>query len=454
MRDYKLIDKSSHFKRVGRVRFSGMHWLLLGVVIAVLASTIVLMPNNAAATRSTISSDPVSIEKNTLTVPAVDTSKLPLLPSFQNKTSIMLQEHRIRIKRGDNMSKIFSRLGVSARELHNILQLDKAARLLTELKPGQELTLRIDEHQRVHDLLYQINTARTLHISLRGGVYLTTVIDRELNSRINYASGQITNSLFEDASKAGLSDNLIMELVAIFGWDIDFALDIRQGDRFSLMYEEQFLDGKKVKNGSILAAEFSSRGKTYQAIRYTDADGRTDYYSPNGRSMRKAFLRTPVDFKRISSRFGKRKHPILNTIRDHKGVDYAAPRGTPIRATGDGRIVYKGRKGGYGRSIIIKHGGKYSTLYAHMNSYRRGIRKGSYVGQGDIIGYVGSSGRATGSHLHYEFRVHGAHKNPLTVSLPAANPINKKFKADFLNKSDKLLVKLEQFNNNTIALNQ
>ena len=217
-----------------------------------------------------------------------------------------------------------------------------------------------------------------------------------------------------------------MELANIFGWDIDFALDIRAGDHFTVIYEERFLNGEKIGNGPILAAEFVNQGRSYKAIRYSDAGNRSDYYSPTGLSMRKAFLRTPVDFRRISSRFGKRKHPILNRMRMHTGVDYAASRGTPIRAAGDGKVIHKGRKGGYGRTVIIQHGGRYSTLYAHMNSYRRGVYTGKRVKQGQIIGYVGSSGRATGPHLHYEFRVNGVHRNPLTVKLPSAKPINSK----------------------------
>ena len=250
-----------------------------------------------------------------------------------------------------------------------------------------------------------------------------------------------------------MTDALIMELVGIFGWDIDFALDIRNGDNFALLYEEQFLEGEKVKDGPIVAAEFTNQGRTYRAVRYTNAKGRTDYFTPDGHSMRKAFLRTPVDFRRISSRFGKRQHPTLNKMKMHKGVDYAASRGTPIKAAGDGKIIFRGRKGGYGRVVIIQHGGRYSTLYAHMEHFKKGQYVGKRVKQGDIIGYVGSSGRATGPHLHYEFRVNGTHRNPLTVKLPDAAPIEREYRKDFELKSRGLLSQLDTHTRTRVALN-
>ena len=216
-----------------------------------------------------------------------------------------------------------------------------------------------------------------------------------------------------------------MDLVAIFGWDIDFSLDIRQGDSFGIVYEELYKDGVKIRNGRILSAKFVNDGKAYKAVYYTDPSGNSDYYAPDGKSMRKAFLRSPVKFSRISSRFSnKRWHPVLSKWRSHKGVDYAAARGTPVRASGDGKISFAGRKGGYGRLVVISHGGRYTTAYGHLHRYAKGARSGRKVKQGQIIGYVGSSGLATGPHLHYEFRVNGVHRNPLTVKLPEAKPVN------------------------------
>ena len=245
-----------------------------------------------------------------------------------------------------------------------------------------------------------------------------------------------------------------MELAGIFGWDIDFVLDIRQGDQFTVLYEELYLDGENIGNGDILAAEFVNQGKKYQAIRYTDKGGKTDYYSLDGKSMRKAFLRSPVEFSRISSGFSLgRKHPILNKIRAHKGVDYAASRGTPIKATSNGKIVHQGNKGGYGKTIIIQHGTKYSTLYAHMSNYRKCLKQGSRVKQGQIIGYIGSSGLATGPHLHYEFRVNGVHRDPLRVKLPGAEPLDKQYIDDFMTKAESLVAQLDLVRGVQVASN-
>jgi len=237
---------------------------------------------------------------------------------------------------------------------------------------------------------------------------------------------------------------LIMQLANLFAWDIDFALNLRAGDQFSVIYQEHYINGKFFKTGDILTAEFINQGRSIKTIRYQYPTGKISYYSPKGNSIRKAFLRTPIDFARISSHFNlKRKHPVLNRIRAHKGVDYAANTGTPIKASGDGKIIFRGRKGGYGNVVILKHGQRYSTLYAHMSKFKRGQRVGSRVHQGDFIGYVGKTGLASGPHLHYEFRVNGVHRNPLTVKLPNATPIERKYKADFLQKSKLLLAQLE-----------
>ena len=238
----------------------------------------------------------------------------------------------------------------------------------------------------------------------------------------------------------------------IFAWDVDFALDIRVGDRFALIFEEQFKGREKVGEGPIAAAEFMNRGRRIRAVRYIDSTGRSDYFSPDGRSMRKAFLRTPVNFTRISSRFNlKRRHPILHKLRAHRGVDYAAPRGTAVKASGDGKVIFAGRKGGYGRTVIVRHGSVYTTLYAHLSRFSKGIRSGKRVRQGQTIGYVGSTGLATGPHLHYEFRVRGAHRDPLKVKFPKAAPLEKRYMADFREKADPLLAKLDLLDTTSVA---
>ena len=364
--------------------------------------------------------------------------------------------HTAKVKRGDNLSLIFKRRGLSARQLQQILSLgEEPRRILKRLYPGDVLRLNIDAEGRLQQLVYDYDDTRTLEITRQGEAFSARLIEREAERRISHASGIINDSLFLAAQRAGLSDNITMELAAIFGWDIDFSLDIREGDSFTVIYEELYLDGEKLRDGEILAAEFINRGKVHRAIRFTDAGGRTDYYSPDGRSMRKAFLRSPVAFTRVSSRFSLgRRHPILNKIRAHKGVDYAAPRGTPVKATGDGRIVHRGTKGGYGKTVIIEHGSRYHTLYAHLSRYARGIRSGRRVRQGQVIGYVGSTGLATGPHLHYEFRVNGVHRNPLTVRLPDAAPLPRRYLAEFTASAKPYLAQLDLLRRSTLALNE
>jgi murein DD-endopeptidase MepM/ murein hydrolase activator NlpD len=310
------------------------------------------------------------------------------------------------------------------------------------------------EEGKLLRLVYQVDKLSTLEISRNGDEFKTSTTHRTPERRVTNTTGTIDSSLFLSAQQAGLSDNLTMELAGIFGWDIDFVLDIRKGDQFTVLYEELYLDGENVGNGEILAAEFVNQGRKYQAIRYTDNGGKTDYYSLDGKSMRKAFLRTPVEFSRISSRFSLgRKHPILNKIRAHKGVDYAAARGTPVKSTSNGKIVHRGKKGGYGKTIIIKHGTKYSTLYAHLSNYRKGLKQGSRVKQGQVIGYIGSSGLATGPHLHYEFRVNGEHRDPLRVKLPGAEPLDKKYREDFRAKAESLVAQLDLVRGVQVASN-
>jgi murein DD-endopeptidase MepM/ murein hydrolase activator NlpD len=233
----------------------------------------------------------------------------------------------------------------------------------------------------------------------------------------------IETSLFEAGTAAGISDRTTMDMAGIFEWDIDFIQDVRVGDTFTVIYEELWRDGVKLRDGDIIAAEFVNQGKTYRAARFRDASGRVGYYTPDGRSVRKAFIRAPLNFTRISSNFNpNRRHPVLNTIRAHRGVDYAAPTGTPIRAAGDGKVLFRGVQGGYGNTIILQHGGNITTLYGHLSRFGN-ARVGARVNQGDVIGYVGSSGLATGPHLHYEYRVNGVHRNPRTVPLPPADPV-------------------------------
>ena len=357
----------------------------------------------------------------------------------------------VKVESGDSLSVIFDRLKLSPQQLLAVVNADKQNNILTRLRPGQRLHFQIDAHQ-LQAIRYDISSERTLMVNLGNDGFVSEVIDHPIEVRSIHAHGVIDSSLFLAGQQAGLSDNVIMELANIFGWDIDFALDIRQGDRFSLLYEEHYLDGEKLRDGRILAAEFNNRGDTFQAVLFTDSEGRGQYYSPDGRSMRKAFLRSPVDFRRISSTFQRERfHPVLGERRPHRGVDYAAATGTPIKAAGDGRVIFRGVQGGYGNTVILQHGNNITTLYAHMSRYQKGVTNGTRVRQGQVIGYVGKTGLATGPHLHYEFRINGQHKNPLTVKLPDAEPIPAKYREQFRQQSAPLLAQLNQLNRIQVA---
>lgn len=359
----------------------------------------------------------------------------------------------IKIKTGDTLASIFDKNGLNASVTYEVVNLDEQTRQLTNIKPGQEISLLIDDSGKLTGLKYMPDVTNTLVIKRQQDGSLTSEEQHHPLEPIPvYKSGVITTSLFEAAAESGISENIIMELAAIFGWDIDFALDIRKGDQFSIVYNEMYKDGVKIRNGNILAAEFINQGKQFQAVYYTDPKDNSGYYSPDGKSMRKAFLRTPVKFSHISSRFTtNRFHPVLSKWRSHKGVDYAAPRGTPIRASGDGKISFRGVKGGYGNTIIISHGAKYTTVYGHMSRFAQGMKNGIRVKQGQVIGYVGSTGLATGPHLHYEFRVDGVHRNPLTVSLPAAEPIDKSYQPHFTKQTRSYLSMLNIMSDESLA---
>jgi murein DD-endopeptidase MepM/ murein hydrolase activator NlpD len=396
--------------------------------------------------------DETSIAENNLNEDIYDIDspedEVSFLSTIEEPVSEIVEEieawQSVTVKSGDSLALIFSRLGLSPSSLYKLMSLGKEVSNLKKIRPGQKINFLIEDSELL-GLEYEMDLTNTLKISRDENKFKSEVIQIELEKVVKDTSAIINDSLFLSGKRAGLSDNLIMQLVAVYGWDIDFALDIREGDSFTVIYEEQYKDGVKVSDGPIIAAEFVNRNTPLRAIRYTHDDGRVDYYADNGDAMRKAFLRTPVELARISSRFNlKRKHPILNKIRAHKGVDYAASTGTPIKATGDGTVIHAGIKGGYGRTIILKHGGTYSTLYAHLHRYARGVRSGSRVKQGQIIGYVGKSGLATGPHLHYEFRINGVHRNPLTVKLPKVESIPKEALPEFKLKINSMIVELDR----------
>ncbi|BFM09031.1 peptidoglycan DD-metalloendopeptidase family protein [Halioxenophilus aromaticivorans] len=374
-------------------------------------------------------------------------------PEHQLPDELAIEWNQVEVKSGENLSRIFFKVGLSATDLFRLINSQKEAKELTKLKPGEKLDFHISEDSKLQALRYRPNELET-HVFVRNDDTFDFTKDTLTPEvRMTYRTATIDSSLFVAANEAGMDDNITMALADIFGWDVDFALDIRRGDDFKVLYEEQFIGDKKLGNGNIMAAEFTNRGKTFRAVRYTNPEGVSQYFTPDGQSMRKEFLRSPVDFARISSHFNlKRKHPVLNTIRAHKGTDYAAPTGTPIRAVGDGRVTFAGRNGGYGNVVKIQHGQTYQTRYAHLHKFRKGVRANSWVKQGDIIGYVGSTGLATGPHLHFEFYVNGAVRNPVTVKLPKAKSVPNNDMLRFAQQTQPLLSQLGYAGNSQLAL--
>lgn len=364
-----------------------------------------------------------------------------------------LRRVNVKVRSGDSLYSILRSRGISGSAVPALLAVDTHGKELKRIHPGQSLELHVDRAGLLQRMDYRVDELTTVSYQRQGSIYAGRMQEMPVERRKAQISGDIRSSLFLDGLRVGLPDRLIMQMAEIFGWDIDFALDLRAGDRFTIVYEELVLDGRKLRDGDILAAEFVNRGNVFRAVRFAAADGSAQYYTPDGLSMRKAFIRTPVKFARISSRFDlQRRHPILHKIRAHRGVDYAAPTGTPIRAAGDGRVDFLGTKGGYGKTIVLRHGSTYTTLYAHMNGFARGLRQGVAVRQGQVIGYVGNSGLATGPHLHYEFRVNGQHKDPLRVELPKALPIDPQLRPAFRDQTDKLVAMLDIYSTSSMAM--
>ncbi len=358
----------------------------------------------------------------------------------------------ITVRRGETLSQILQRANVDAPALLQFIRSHPEARPFHEIKVGQVLRLRADAKGRLEELATDQGEEATLHLRRTDTEFRVELLPRPFEARLAHVSGTIDSSLFEDGLAAGLSESVILRLVEIFGWDIDFAQQIRAGDSFAVIYEEKTWHGQKLADGPILAAEFINQGRTYRAVGFRGARGQMEYYSPEGLSLRRAFLRTPVEFSRISSRFAMRLHPVLKTWRAHTGVDYAAPSGTPVRATAAGRIATLGWNGGYGKAIAIRHGGAYSTLYGHLSRFHPALRVGSQVEQGQVIGYVGNTGLATGPHLHYELHVNGKYQNPLTFKFPGAAPIPTEHKQAFLQAASTLGTRLDFISHNALIV--
>jgi murein DD-endopeptidase MepM/ murein hydrolase activator NlpD len=372
----------------------------------------------------------------------VPTAQLAAASSFE-AARLALSSIDVIVSRNDTLDRIFRRLKLNLADLASLRGLPGLKARLDSLRPGEMLHLTHRDGE-LFGLERRLNESETLKVSRDGTGLKADVVQNALQTRTRTVRGIIDSSLFEAVEAAGAHDQTAVALADIFGWDIDFVLNVRHGDSFIATYQEIWRDGTYVKDGPIDAASFVNQGHEYRAVRYTDPDGHSGYYSPDGRSLHKEFLRAPLEFTRVSSGFNTaRMHPILNRIRAHKGVDYAAPIGTPVKAAGDGVIRFAGKNGGYGNMVEIQHSRSITTVYGHLSRFARGTHPGAHVTQGEIIAYVGMTGLATGPHLHYEYRVNGVFKNPQTVVLPGAAPLDPRWRDDFHAKTDPLLASLD-----------
>jgi murein DD-endopeptidase MepM/ murein hydrolase activator NlpD len=445
------------------VSFPKPHLFLAGALSLALASFVVLkFSEDDTADRFTSESVLLAIpdtvaagadEPPDLTVNPADSSLgLETIPAtaLAVEREQTLVTRSTKVKAGDSLAKIFQREGIPPRDLALLLESKPFGPRLKKIFPGHEFTFGINANDQLTSLAYSPGPLDTLQFELVGDEFVGEEVHRQPERITSYKHAVIDHSLFIASQRAGLDDSLTMRIAQIFQWDIDFVLDIRKGDEFYVLFEELYLGDDFIGYGNVLAAEFINQGTSYQAFGYQDARGSRGYYSPEGKNMKKAFLRAPVEFSRISSNFNlRRKHPLYKRTMPHRGIDYAAPRGTPILAAGDGKVITASRSNSNGNFVVLQHGEEFVTKYLHLSKFANGVKKGKKVEQGSIIGYVGSTGWATGPHLHYEFLVNGSHMNPRTVKLPDANPIPSGEQQRFAQTTDPILSLLEDFKHQT-----
>jgi murein DD-endopeptidase MepM/ murein hydrolase activator NlpD len=401
----------------GPQRIRREHWAIASLFGSAALAVALIAPGFAGASLQATEPSRISLA---LDVPPPSVSAFD--PAALEEPQSTVEWQVVKVRNGQTLAAIAGNLGMSRQDLHRVLMHPGAREPLSRIRVGDEFAFQIEDG-RLQAIRFDRDEGHRVVLRLSEENIAEDVQQRMIQRRVQLASGEITDSLYGAAERAGMSSAATLELAKAFGYDIDFAQDLRVGDQFHVVYEEIWRDGERLRQGDVLAATFVNQGKRYQVFRYEFADGRTEYYDAEGRPTKKSFLRMPIDFARISSRFSAaRKHPVLGTTRAHKGVDYAAATGTPIMSAGEGKITYAGWKGGYGRTIIVDHGNGVTTLYAHM-SRMGNYKTGSRVRQGAVLGYVGASGLATGPHLHYEFRVAGVHRDPLKVTLPKPQPL-------------------------------
>lgn len=396
------------------IRWHRERWMLAGTALLITILSGFLIPAWATAMR------PLPVAPAHTLLPLA----LPKLPTPTVDRSSFEAWHVVHVQPGQTLSDIFQDQGLSLADLHQVVQATADPTPLRMIRPGDEFDFLVGPGGVLKGFRFDKDETTRTVVRFADAKPVVTTQQRELVQREHVVHGVIDGSLFGAASKAGMSDAMVVKLADVFKYDIDFIKDIRRGDSFTVIYNDVYRDGRYLHDGDIVAAEFINQGKRYTAYRFKQADGNIGWFSEDGRPLRKALLRTPVTFTRISSRFSlARFHPILGYTRAHKGVDYAAPKGTPIHAAGDGTIVYRGWERGYGNFVLIKHNATYSTAYGHMSRFAGGERVGTHVRQGEVIGYVGMTGLATGPHLHYEVRIDGHQVNPLTVTMPKPQPL-------------------------------
>lgn len=359
-----------------------------------------------------------------------------------------------RIQRGDTIGSLLTRIGVDDEAAVDFMRSSPATQVIfRQLSPGKSVTGRVGADGELQQLIFPLNGKdAALAVERRGKSFSAAEQPLQLETQVVMKSAEIRYSLFGATDAAGIPDTVATQLADIFGGDIDFHRGLRKGDRFSVIYETINTMGRMVRTGHILAAEFVNDGRTYRAVWFQGTDGQGGYYTPEGRNIRKAFLRSPLEFSRITSGFSlSRFHPILKEWRAHKGIDYGAPIGTHVKATGDGVVEFVGNQGGYGKMIVLRHQGVYTTVYGHLSGFAQGLHKGARVSQGDVIGYVGMTGLATGPHLHYEFRVSGVFQNPLTIALPGAPPLTPNQLAQFRSVAQAQLSRIDMLSGTHVA---
>ncbi len=379
----------------------------------------------------------------------VEEIALPTEASVQSTASFWRNE---RVQRGDTVVELLRRLNVEDAAASDYLRRDNAASSFRQLGLGKEVQAETAVDGSLLALRYLGNEGNQVIITKSGDGFKADSMPAQMEQRTFVRTGEIKSSLFAATDEAGLPDPAANQLAEIFGGDIDFHRDLRKGDKFSVIYEMNYINGEAARTGRILAAEFVNQGHTYRAVYFQTTNYTGDYFSPDGKSMRKAFLRSPIEFSRVSSGFShSRFHPVLNKWRAHKGVDYASPIGTKVKATSDGVVTFVGKQGGYGNVVMLSHQGSYQTVYGHLSRFAGGIHRGQRVGQGEVLGYVGMTGLTSGPHLHYEFKVKGVHRDPLKVALPDGKPINEVQKTVFMESTRDLHTRLSLLRNTRIA---